>query len=107
MSRLTNSLVAAAVIGQFVGLLGYLDAVFIPFVLAAPLLSGAIAASRRISFAWIAVLWASAGINMTWTDWVLFQEDVAFHLALTVVMTLLAGIGWGVVRLTTRRPIRA
>ena len=107
MSRLTNSLVAAAVLGQLVGLLGWIDVMFIPLLLVAPLLSGAIAASRGVSYAWIAVLWISAGLNMLWTDWLVNQEDVLFHLATAVVMPLLAGIGWGVVRLASRRLIRA
>ena len=40
---------------------------------------------------------------MAWSDWVVNREDVAFHLALAVVMPLLAGIGYGVVRIGTRR----
>jgi hypothetical protein len=107
MSRLTNSLVAAAVLGQLVGLLGWIDVLFIPLLLVAPLLSGAIAASRGVSYARIAVVWCSAGLCMLWTDWLVNQEDVLFHLATAVVMPLLAGIGWGVVRLAGRRLIRA
>jgi hypothetical protein len=107
MSRLTNSLVAAAVLGQLVGLLGWIDVLFIPLLLVAPLLSGAIAASRGVSYAWIAVVWCSAGLCMLWTDWLVNQEDVLFHLATAVVMPLLAGIGWGVARLAGRRLIRA
>ena len=51
----------------------------------------------------MAVLWASTGLGMTWMDWVINREDVAFHLALVVIMPLLAGIGWGAIRLTQRR----
>jgi hypothetical protein len=40
---------------------------------------------------------------MMWTDWLINREDVLFHLALSLIMPLLAGIGWGVVRLTPRR----
>jgi hypothetical protein len=40
---------------------------------------------------------------MLWTDWVINRSDVLFHLALAVLMPLLAGIGYGVVRLTQRR----
>jgi hypothetical protein len=65
-------------------------------------LSGALLAYRRVSYTWVAVLWASAGLGMTWSDWVINQEDVLFHLVLSVVMPLLAGIGWGVVSLTSR-----
>ncbi len=71
-------------------------------MLVGPVVSGAVAAAREVGFAWIAALWASVGLNMTWTDWVLLHEDVAFHLGLTVVMPLLAGLGFGVVRLAGR-----
>jgi len=101
MNRL-SSLVAAAVIGQLVGQLGWIDPLFIPLVLVGPLVSGAIAASRDVRLAWVAVLWVSAGLAMTWSDWVVNREDVSFHLALSVIMPLLAGVGFGVVRLTAR-----
>src|SRR5690349_18012835 len=99
MSRLTSNLLVAALLGQLVGTLGWIDPLFLVLVLVAPVVSGAVAAARGIAFAWIATLWASAGINMAWTDWVVNREDVAFHLVLTVVMPLLAGLGFGVVRL--------
>ena len=102
MSRLTSNLIAAAVLGQLVGLLGWIDPLFIPLVLVAPLVTGAIAAARGVSHAWIAVLWRSAGLNMLWTDWVVNKEDVAFHLAVSVIIPLLAGVGFGVVALAAR-----
>jgi len=101
MNRL-SSLVAAAVIGQLVAQLGWIDPLFIPLVLVGPLVSGAIAASRDVRLAWVAVLWISTGVGMAWSDWVVNREDVAFHLALAVIMPLLAGVGFGVVRLTAR-----
>jgi hypothetical protein len=105
MSRVTSSLVAAAALGQLVGLLGWIDSLFIPLALLGPVITGAVAAARQTSYLWIAVLWCSAGINMVWTDWVVNHEDVAFHLALSVIMPLLAGLGFGVVKLTsTFRP---
>jgi hypothetical protein len=103
MSRLTSNLVLAAVLGQLVAQLGWIDALFIPLVLAGPPVTGAILASRRVGYAWVAVLWASTGLGMAWSDWLVNREDVMFHLALAVIMPLLAGIGWGVVRLTRRR----
>ena len=103
MSRPTQHLVLAAVLGQLVAQLGWIDALFVPLVLVGPPVSGAILASRRVGYAWVAVLWASAGVGMAWTDWVVNHEDVAFHLALAVIMPLLAGLGWGVVRVARRR----
>ena len=97
-----NRLVVAVALGQLVGLLGWVDAVYIPLVLAGPLITGAIAASRGLPALWPAALWASAGVNMLWVDWVFNREDVAYHVVLSVVMALLALAGWGVLRLATR-----
>ena len=103
MSRFTTNLIYAAVLGQFVGALGWINPLFIPLVLAGPPVSGAILASRGVDYRWIAVLWASAGLGMLWSDWLINREDVLFHLALAVIMPMLAGIGWGLVRLTRRQ----
>ncbi|MCW2546706.1 MAG: hypothetical protein JWN96_1166 [Mycobacterium sp.] len=101
MSRLTSSLVAAAAVGQLVGQLGWIDLLFIPLVLLGPVITGAVAAARRTSYAWAAVMWWSVGISMLWTDWVVNHEDVVFHFALSVMMPLLAGLGFGVVKLAS------
>ena len=103
MSRLTSQVLYAAVLGQLVAQLGWIDPLFVPLVLAAPPLTGALLAVNRVGFPWVAVLWASTGLGMLWTDWLVNREDVLFHLALAVVMPLLAGVGWGVVRLSQRR----
>jgi len=102
MSRFTSSLIAAAVMGQLVGQLGWIDPLFIPLVLLGPIITGALAAAAHITYRWIAVLWCSAGINMLWTDWLVTGGDRLFHLALSAVMPLLAGLGFGVVSLATR-----
>lgn len=105
MARFTSHVVYAAILGQLVAQLGWIDPLFIPLVLAGPPLSGAILASRRVGYTWVAVLWASTGLGMLWSDWIVNHEDVLFHLALALVMPLLAGIGWGVVRVSQRRPV--
>ena len=99
---LTHSLLAAALLGQLVGQLAWIDPLFIPLVVAGPLLTGAVAASRGLPALWPAVLWASAGLAMLWTDWVVNHEDQVFHLVVAVVTALLAIAGWGVVTLATR-----
>jgi len=98
MSRLTSRVLYAAVLGQLVAQLGWIDPLFVPLVLAAPPFTGALLAVNRVGFPWVAVLWASTGLGMLWTDWHVNQEDVLFNHALPAVMPLLAGVGWGVVR---------
>ena len=93
----------AFVLGQLVGLLGWVDAVFIPLVLLAPLVVGALAAAKGLPVTWPVVLWLSAGFNMLWTDWLVNREDVVFHLGVAVVTALLAAAAWGVTSLVTRR----
>ena len=103
MSKLTSHVMYAALLGQLVAQLGWIEPLFIPLVLAGPLITGAVLAHRRVSYPWVAGLWASTGLGMLWTDWVINREDVLFHLTLAVLMPLLAGIGFGVVRLTQGR----
>jgi hypothetical protein len=101
MNRLTSNLVAV-LLGQLIGLLGWIDALFIPLVLLGPLVTGALAVTRGISRAWVMVLWFSVGVDMAWTDWLVNREDVAFHLVLSVVMAGLAWLGHAAVRVATR-----
>jgi hypothetical protein len=102
VSRLTSSLASAAVAGQLVGLLGWIDPLFIPLVLLGPVITGALIAARHIHYSWIALLWCSAGLNMAWTDWLVNREDLLFHVALSAIMPLLAGVGFGVVKRASR-----
>lgn len=105
MSKVTTNLLAAAAIGQAVGLLGWIDPLFLPLVLVGPLVTGALTAAKGVSYGWIAVLWFSVGINMLWTDWAINGEDQLFHLAVALITPLLAGTGYGAVRLSTRERV--
>ena len=97
-----SKLIIPVVLGQIVGLLGWLDALFIPLVLVGPLVSGAYAATKKLPASWPAALWLSAGLNMLWTDWVVNHEDVLFHVVVAGIMVVLTLIGWGGVRRATR-----
>ena len=97
-----NRIALAVVLGQLVGLLGFVDPLYFVLVLGGPLVTGAMAAARRIPLVLVAVVWMSAGLNMAWLDWVVAREDVLYHLALSVVMPLLAAAGYGVVALVSR-----
>lgn len=98
-----HQIIFAAVVGQLVGLLGWIDPLFIPLALAGPLVVGAVAAARRVPVVVVAVLWFSAGLNMMVMDWLITGEDVVFHLVLGVVMAALAALGHAVVSLVARR----
>jgi hypothetical protein len=69
-------------------------------------LVGVMAAVRGLPVAWPAVLWASAGLNMLWTDWLVNREDVLFHLAVAVFTALLTASAWGLTVLVARRRAR-
>lgn len=98
-----NQIILAAVLGQLVGLLGWIDPIFIPLALAGPLVVGAVAAARRVPVVVVVVLWFSAGLNMMVMDWLITREDVVFHLVLGVVMAGLAALGHAVVAVLARR----
>ena len=97
-----NRIAIALVAGHLVGLLGYIDPIYVLLVLAAPLVTGAVAAARKVPLSLVVLLWLSAGVCMTWVDWVRFREDVVYHLVLSVVMPALAALGFGVVAGITR-----
>ena len=103
----TTVLIVAALAGQVVGQLGWFDALFVPLVVLGPILTGAVAAARGVRLAPVAVLWASAGLAMLWSDWVVNHEDRVFHLALAFVMAGLATLAWGVVSVAARSRRRA
>ena len=87
--QLALSIVAGAAIGQ----LGWFDPLFIPLVLAGPLVTGAVAGSRRLPLAPVAATWFFAGVAMLVGDRLVNHEDVAFHAVLAVVMAGLATAG--------------
>ena len=76
----------------------FVDSLFFPVVLAGPPIAGALAASIGLSRAPLVAFWVGFGLGMLVFDWVVNQEDQVFHLVVTVVMTLLALAGYGVVR---------
>ena len=102
MSTRTQLVVAIAV-GQVVGLLGYIDPLFFPLVLAGPLIVGRCCGrprhldeSRRRGLGQCRPQHDRHGLGA-------LREDVVFHLVLTVVMSLLAMAGHAAVRLIASR----
>ena len=101
---MSKQLAYVVLAGFVIGALAWIDPIFIPLVLAGPIITGAVAASRGIRLAWVVLAWAIAGVSMILSDWIVNHEDVFFHAALTVVMPALAAAAWaGTSRLTGRR----
>ena len=101
-----KSLAIALVAGQLVGLLGWVDPLFVPLILLGPTLTGAAVAWQR-GPAWFApVLWASAGLSMLWTDWLVNRENVVFHLGVATLAVVLATAAWFVVHVGDAHGLR-
>jgi hypothetical protein len=90
----TKSLSLSIIAGIAIGSLAWIDPVFIPLVLAGPLITGAICGARSVALRWVNTAWAIAGISMLVSDWIRNNEDQVFHAALTAIMVALASIGW-------------
>src|SRR6476659_11066822 len=89
-----NDLRVAAGLGLVITVLFWFDPLFIPLALLGPLVVGAAAAWSGLPWRWPAVAMLVAGLGAVISDYVVNQEDVAFHLVLTVFMLLLASAAW-------------
>jgi hypothetical protein len=94
----TKPIVWAVALGLVLTALFWIDPLFIPLVLLGPPITGAVAARRRMSLAWVATAWLVAGVGAIVSDYVVNQEDVAFHLVLTVFVVGLAAAAWALAR---------
>ena len=95
-----NDIRGAALLGLVITALFWFDPLFIPLALLGPLVVGAVAAWSGLPWRWPAVVVVVAGLGALISDYVVNQEDVAFHLGLTVVMLVLALLAW---RMVARR----
>lgn len=100
---MSKQLAYAALAGIAIAQLGWIDPLFIPLVLAGPIITGAVAATRGIRLTSVAVAWAAVGITMLVEDWVINHEDVAFHAVVSVVMATLAALAWTITARLGRR----
>jgi hypothetical protein len=99
--------VTAVLLGLIVTALFWIDPLFIPLALLGPLVVGAVAGARGKQWLWVAVVWVVAGVGAVVSDYVINQEDVVFHLVLTVIMVTLASAAWWVARAATGRRTQA
>jgi hypothetical protein len=82
-----------------IGAVAWVDVLFLPLVLLGPLLAGAVAGIRHGDRLPLAATWFLAGLVMLASDWVVNNEDRAFHLALAFVLAGLAsGAHWAALR---------
>jgi hypothetical protein len=95
--------ITAVLLGLIVTALFWIDPLFIPLALLGPLVVGAIAGARGERWLWVAVVWVVAGVGAVVSDFVINQEDVGFHIVLTVVMVGLASLAWWVARVVRSR----
>jgi hypothetical protein len=95
--------VTAILLGLIVTALFWIDPLFIPLALLGPLVVGAVAGARGEQWLWVAVVWIVAGVGAVVSDYVVNEEDVGFHIVLTVIMVALASAAWWVARAATGR----
>lgn len=104
---MSKPLLVSLAAGVLIGALAWIDPLFVPLVLAGPIVSGVVCATRGVAFRWPATAWAVSGVVMVAGDWIVNDEDKLFHVVLTVVMVALAGLGWSVARVLGRRRVTA
>jgi hypothetical protein len=78
------------------------DEWFIAMALLGPIATGIVVGLWHGDTRLAAATWAASGLVWLVGDWVVNQEDVAFHAALALVMAGLVALGAGVVRGTRR-----
>jgi hypothetical protein len=94
--------VTAVALGLVVSALFWIDPIFIPLALAGPLVWGGFAGVQNLPSLWPLVVSLVAGLGAVISDYVINQEDVVFHLALTFTMCALAWSAWSIAGRLTR-----
>jgi hypothetical protein len=94
--------VTAVALGLVVSALFWIDPIFIPLALAGPLVWGGFAGVQNLPSLWPLVVSLVAGLGAVVSDYVINQEDVVFHLALTFTMCALAWSAWSIAGRLTR-----
>jgi hypothetical protein len=88
----------AVALGLVVTALFWIDAIFVPLALAGPLGWGGFAGSQKLPWQWPTTVSLVAGLGAVLSDYVVNEEDVAFHLAMTFTLVALAWSAWSIAR---------
>jgi uncharacterized membrane protein YeiB len=88
----------AVVLGLIVAALFWVGPIFIPLAFIGPLVWGGFAGSQKLPWQWPLTVSLVAGLGVLVTDFVINQEDVVFHLALTFTLCALAWSAWSIAR---------
>jgi hypothetical protein len=78
------------------------DEWFFAIALLGPIATGIAVGVRRGDTQLAATTWATCGLLWLVLDWIINQEDVAFHAVLALVMAALVALGSGIVRVVRR-----
>jgi hypothetical protein len=78
------------------------DEWFFAIALLGPIATGLVVSVRRGDTYLAATTWATCGLLWLVLDWIINQEDVAFHAVLAAVMAALVALGTGIVRIARR-----
>ncbi len=79
------------------------ELLFFPIALFGPLLTGIALRYLNRPWVWAAAPWVAAALFHLGWDWVVANEDQAFHLVLAILMAVLAALGAAIGRIAFRR----
>ena len=79
-----------------------LDDGFLAIAMLGPIASGIVVGTMRGDTRLAAATWAATGLFWLVLDWIINEEDVAFHAVLALVMVGLAALGAGLGRAARR-----
>jgi hypothetical protein len=95
-------LIVSAAAGLVIGALSWIDQLVLPLVLVGPIVSGVVG-GQGACLSLDRNGMGMGGVVMLISDWIVNNEDQAFHAVLTAVMVAIAGIGWGIGRAVQSR----
>lgn len=103
-----RTLLIAVIAGIALGLLGwFVDALYLPIIALGPFVTGLLAGARRIQLRAMLAMWVASGMFVLFADWIVNDEDQAFHLIVIAFTALTCAAGHAVGGLLARRRLIA